>query len=225
MTAAPQAEPVEETPLQPISPEETTAPPTAPAHDAEPALPDAQPAPAEPEAIAASIADDSHVVPADATAAASEPPKPPARRRSLEEAIGTRWTVWVGGLALALGAILLVRLFDRARRSSVRRVRIALGFLLAAVLIGAGEFLRRRDTPARRATSRAAYIPGMLTATGTIAAFGTIYAAYALYHFIGAPAAFVALGAIGARLHGGGGAAWAGARRPRPCRMRWSRRC
>ena len=73
------------------------------------------------------------------TAAAAPPPPPPplkpaARLRNLEEAIGTRWTVWVGGLALALGAILLVRL-------SIERgvfgppVRIGLGFLLAAVLV------------------------------------------------------------------------------------------
>jgi uncharacterized membrane protein len=178
-------------------PEETTAPPSAPQ--------DAGPAPAEPEAVAATIAAD---IPTDDKAehATAVPPKPPARRRSLEEAIGTRWTVWVGGLALALGAILLVRL-------SIERgvfgppVRIALGFLLAAALVGAGEFLRRRDTQPK-GDADAAYIPGMLTATGTIAAFGTVYAAYALYHFIGPATAFLALGAIGiacmaaAALHG-----------------------
>jgi uncharacterized membrane protein len=211
--AAVASEPIEETPIaepviaEPITVEETPAPPTAPVHDAEPPVPDdAQPAPAAPEAVAAIVADDSSAEQVHATAAPPPPPEPPARLRNLEQAIGTRWTVWVGGLALALGAILLVRL-------SIERgvfgppVRIALGFLLAAVLVGAGEFLRRRDTQPT-GDARAAYIPGVLTATGTIAAFGTVYAAYALYHFIGPATAFVALGAIAiacmaaAALHG-----------------------
>ena len=43
-------------------------------------------------------------------APSTPPPSPPARPRpGLEEALGTRWTVWVGGAALALGAVLLVR--------------------------------------------------------------------------------------------------------------------
>ena len=213
--AAVVSEPIEETPVaapviaEPIPVEETPAPPTVPVHDAEPALPsDAPPAPAEPQAVATTIPDESRTEHAHAAAAAppSPPPEPPARLRNLEQAIGTRWTVWVGGLALALGAILLVRL-------SIERgvfgppVRVALGALLAAVLVGAGEFLRRRDT-LPTGDARTAYIPGMLTATGTIAAFGTVYAAYALYHFIGPAAAFVMLGAIAiacmaaAALHG-----------------------
>ncbi|MEL6287536.1 MAG: DUF2339 domain-containing protein, partial [Pseudomonadota bacterium] len=42
-----------------------------------------------------------------------------------------------------------------------------------------------------------AYIPGVLTAAGIIAAFATVYAAYALYGFIGDALAFVGLGAAG----------------------------
>jgi uncharacterized membrane protein len=136
----------------------------------------------------------------------SETPAVEITRTSLEEAIGTRWTVWVGGLALALGAILLVR-YSIERGFFGPGVRVTLGFVLAVALIGAGEFLRRRDD--RPAVDvKVAYIPGMLTATGTVAAFGTIYAAYALYHFIGPSAAFLALGVTGlacmaaAALHG-----------------------
>ena len=55
---------------------------------------------------------------------------------------------------------------------------------------------------------RSANIPAVLTAAGAVAAFGAIYAAYALYEFIGPAFAFVALGATGvacmfaAALHG-----------------------
>ena len=54
----------------------------------------------------------------------------------------------------------------------------------------------------------AAHIPSVLTGAGTVVAFGTAYAAHALYQFIGPAAAFLLLGAIGigamlaAALHG-----------------------
>ena len=43
--------------------------------------------------------------------AAKARPKP---GKSFEESFGTRWVVWVGGVALALGGIFLVQLLDRA---------------------------------------------------------------------------------------------------------------
>ena len=55
---------------------------------------------------------------------------------------------------------------------------------------------------------RARLLQALAWAAGTVSAFGTVYAAYALYQFIGAPAAFVLLGIIGvatmlaAALHG-----------------------
>jgi uncharacterized membrane protein len=86
-------------------------------------------------------------------------------------------------------------------------VRVTLGLVLAALLVGAGEFLRRVEDGSADAP-RGAYIPGILTAAGTIAAFGSIYAAHALYQFIGPSIAFAALGATAlacmaaAALHG-----------------------
>ena len=142
------------------------------------------------------------------------PPAPP--RRSFEEALGARWTVWVGGVALALGALLLVRYsIEQGYFGPGARILMALAF--AGALIGAGEWLRRKEPGARQPDSEAqqaqqrnqnAYIPGVLTAAGAVAAFGAIYAAYALYEFIGAATAFIALGATGvacmfaAALHG-----------------------
>ena len=140
---------------------------------------------------------------------------------SLEERLGTRWTVWIGGLALALGALLLVRYaIDQGWFGP--GMRVLMGLALSALLIGAGEKLRRQEKAQPNAeTEREAAagnslvpdlsrpsIPAMLTAAGTIAAFGSIYAAHALYGFIGPALAFIALGAtavatmFAAGLHG-----------------------
>ena len=37
------------------------------------------------------------------------PPPPAAPKTTLEERFGTQWVVWIGGLALALGGVFLVR--------------------------------------------------------------------------------------------------------------------
>ena len=134
-------------------------------------------------------------------------PAPVAPRRSFEERLGTRWAVWVGGLALALGGILMVR-YSIEQGIFGPGARVILGFLFAAALIGAGEWLRRGERGITVPGLEAAHIPSILTAAGTITAFGTVYAAHALYNFIGPAMAFVALGAIGvatmfaAALHG-----------------------
>ena len=131
----------------------------------------------------------------------------PAASGSLEERLGTRWTVLVGGLAFAIGAILIVR-------HSIEQgwigpgVRIFFGALLAAVLAGTGEWARRNASTFGVSNRHGAHIPSVLTAAGTVAAFATIYAAHALYGFIGPGAAFLLLGLTGiatmaaAALHG-----------------------
>ena len=135
-------------------------------------------------------------------------PQPtPVPAGSLEERLGTRWTVLVGGLAFAIGAILIVR-------HSIEQgwfgpgARIFFGALLASALIGAGEWARRHSTNFGLNAVPSAHIPSVLTAAGTVAAFATTYAAHALYGFIGPGSAFVLLGIIGiatmlaAALHG-----------------------
>jgi uncharacterized membrane protein len=154
--------------------------------------------------------DSSHRQSALAAAEASEPPaSPPPPRASLEERLGTHWTVWVGGVATGLGALLLVR-YSIQQGYFGPTARVLLGLALAAVLLGLGEWLRRADgaLPAIGSAAARANAPAVLTGAGVVAAFGSVYAAHALYGFIGAGPAFLALGAVGltslalASLHG-----------------------
>jgi uncharacterized membrane protein len=125
------------------------------------------------------------------------PPLPPPREPppSFEERFGTQWTVWVGGLALALGGIFLVR-YSIEQGLLGPGVRTFLGGLLAIALIAAGEWTRRNEIRAGFAGLPTAHVPSILTAAGTTVAYATIYAAYALYGFIGPAVAFLMLGTV-----------------------------
>ena len=178
---APPETPVAETVLAEPPPSQQPAPVEKPAAASEPAS-------AEPETPAA-------------------PKQPLARTATLEERLGTRWAVWVGGLALTLGGVLLVR-YSIEQGIFSPRVRVALGVAFSIALLAAGEWFRRTERASPVETVPAAHIPGILTAAGTISAFGTVYAAHALYQFIGPATAFILLGGIGiatmlaAALHG-----------------------
>ena len=143
-------------------------------------------------------------------AAPSRPPAaaaPSAIHESFEQRFGTRWVVWIGGVALALGGIFLVN-YAVEQGYFGPGMRILLASILAVLLIAAGEWARRTERVSGLIGIASAHVPSVLTAAGTIVAFATAYAAFALYGFIGPAAAFVLLGAIGivtlaaALLHG-----------------------
>ncbi len=114
---------------------------------------------------------------------------------SFEERFGTRWVVWVGGFALFLGGVFLVR-YSIEQDLIGPGVRIFLGALFAAALIGGGEWTRRTERFTGFQGLPTAHIPSILTAAGTAVAYATVYAAYALYGFVDAPLAFVLLGIV-----------------------------
>ncbi|MCC2111998.1 MAG: DUF2339 domain-containing protein [Hyphomicrobiales bacterium] len=187
------------------TPASAAAEPAAPAAEEEIAEPVSEPEAVvspEPEPVGSPpqepVSED-EPVPATETAAAArvvaEATGTKKDRRSFEETIGTRWTVWVGGLALALGGVFLVR-FAIEQGLLGPAARIALGGLFSALLLALGEWTRRNERQKDVFGFDAANIPGALTAAGTVAAFATVYAAHALYGFIGPGVAFVALGVV-----------------------------
>src|SRR3954452_331292 len=132
---------------------------------------------------------------AEAALPPSPPAEPPAPAKSFEERFGASWVVWIGGLALARGGIFLVQYSIEAGLIGPG-VRVFLGGLLAAALIAAGEWTRRREIAIPLAQVPTAHIPSILTAAGTTVAYATIYAAYALYGFLVPGTAFVLLGIV-----------------------------
>src|SRR5215831_18509360 len=171
--AATPAPEVEASPTQPVASDAPT-----------PATPPSQPPSAEQSAAPKPTS-----VPQLAT------PAPAVTGKSFEENFGTRWTVWVGGLALALGGVFLVR-YSIEQGLIGPGVRVFLGALLAAALLAAGEWTRRNELNTGLGNLPAAHIPGILTAAGTTVAYATIYAAYALYGFLSPGVAFVLLGLV-----------------------------
>ncbi|MES1155192.1 MAG: DUF2339 domain-containing protein, partial [Pseudorhodoplanes sp.] len=135
----------------------------------------------EPEPVAPSVAD--------------EPPAKPRDYADFERRFGTQWVVWVGGIALALGGIFLVRYSIEAGLFGPG-LRIIFGAILALVLIALGELARRREVSVGISQINTAHIPSILTAAGTTVAYADVYAAYALYDFLSPALAFILLGIV-----------------------------
>ena len=126
--------------------------------------------------------------------AAMAPPKPapaPARRLT-ERNITSRWMVWVGGIALALGGVFMVRYSIEAGYLGPT-VRVVLGVLVGLAMLGAGEAARRH--PSLRMV-QSDYIPPIVTGAAFLTLFASIYAAYALYDLIPPIVTFVLLAAV-----------------------------
>lgn len=158
-----------------------------------------QPPEPQPAAIAARAAAEGVGKPAEGDVESPQPDDDavaaPQRGGNLEETVGAKWAVWVGGLALALGGIFLVR-YSIEQGLLGPGARLFLGALFSVTLAGVGEWTRRRGEAYSVGGFESANVPAILTAAGTLGAFATIYAAYQIYGFLGPAATFLGLGVV-----------------------------
>src|SRR5262249_20096459 len=120
-------------------------------------------------------------------------PAPAAARESLESRVMQRWAVWLGGVALALGAVFLVK-YSIEQGWFGPEARVLAGVLLGLLLWALAEWIRERDVHVPLVgTTRTETIPAALASAGSVSLFASIFAAYQLYHFIGPLVTFALL--------------------------------
>ncbi len=140
----------------------------------------------------------------------AEPPLP-QQKPDVEGALASRWFVWVGGIAIALGGLLFVK-YAHDQGLIPPALRVVIGLAVAAALVVAGEWVRKRGDALAQG-----YVPAALSAAGLVIAFGIIYAAYVLYDLLSPTVCFPLLVAVGL------GALWLSAGRARSSpRSDWS---
>ncbi len=129
----------------------------------------------------------------DSGKAAAEPVVK-AARSSLEENLAGTWFIWIGAVAIGLAGLFLVKYMSDAGLLGPG-TRIMLGLVCGAGLAGAGEWLRRKPAQRRFAALKPDYVSQALTAGGLATVFASLYAANALYGFIGPTVTFATLAA------------------------------
>ncbi len=116
-------------------------------------------------------------------------------RENLEEKLFRRVFVVIGGIAVALSVVFLVRHAMQVGWLTPV-IQCSLGALLGLILIAAGEYLRRHPLHQAAGFVKPSLVPPALSAAGVSALFVSIYAAYALYDLLPPMAAFIALGVV-----------------------------
>ncbi len=163
----------------------------------------------EPIAAHDAAGDAETVQPAPPPPAPAPPPvaMEPLRRpvlKSLEEKLAAHWLVWLGGIAVALSGLFLVK-YAAERGWFSPGLRMVMGLAVGAALTMAGEWVRRRPQQTKFAAIRPDYVPQAVTAAGLFIAFASTYVSYAFYDVV-APItafillAFIAVGAFGLSL-------------------------
>ncbi len=186
--------PVEPPPLPPQA-----ATPSSPPQAAAPSSPAAQPWGPPPE-TPTPLRDAPEPAREESSGPSPRAAMPPVRVRTaskdVEQAFATRWAIWIGGIALAMGGLLMVRYSIEAGYFGPQ-ARLAMGGAFAVALGVVAEILRRKETRIAVGALPAVDIPSVLLGAGVISGFGVVYAAHAVYEMIDTGPAFASMGAIG----------------------------
>ncbi len=165
------------------------APPPLPAMAARSAPLPIRPATKEPSLVSPPVAPaiaPPNASPKPAPAAPAEKKEPLLPPITLEAFMGVKLFAWLGGLALFLGIIFLIR-YSFEHNLITPAMRVALGALTGLGLIAGGLFMPR---PKFAVTAQT------LCATGVVVLYGVTYSAHILYQFIGQAPAFGTMAAV-----------------------------
>lgn len=127
--------------------------------------------------------------------------------RDMEDNLSSKWMIWIGGIALALGGGFLVK-YSIDAGLLAPSVRITLGTLFGLLLLVVGETVRRRSKEITWLQTAPDYLPSAISAAGLFTLFASLYSAHALYALFPAFWAFVMLATVSAlalllaRVHG-----------------------
>jgi uncharacterized membrane protein len=122
---------------------------------------------------------------------------PAAPHESLEERVMRRWAVWLGGAALALGAIFLVK-YSIEQGWFGPTARVVAGVILGLALWALSEWVRERDLRIPLLGDRPDAVPPALAGAGSVALFASLYSAYALHGLLEPLPTFALLALVGA---------------------------
>jgi uncharacterized membrane protein len=113
-----------------------------------------------------------------------------AAPRDMEQALASRWFVWIGGAAIGVAGLLFVK-YASENNLIPPFLWIVLGLAIGAALIWLGERVRKS-----RPAGVVDYVPAALSAGGLITCFGSVYGAYAVFELIPAAVAFIGMGLV-----------------------------
>lgn len=128
--------------------------------------------------------------PEPAPVLAAEPEKPGRFSFGFEDLFGRRLPIWAGGVTLAVAGVLLVKYSIDAGLLSPA-VRIFLGLIFGAALIGGAEIALRQEDRVQDPRVRQA-----LAGAGLATLYVSVLAAHTLYDLVGPFTAFAGLAAV-----------------------------
>lgn len=118
----------------------------------------------------------------------------PHSANTLEQRIGSRWLVWLGGLSLILGGGYFVSYAIEQEWITIGMQMVG-ATLFGLCLFGLGEKMRRMPTY-QESDGKAASLPQSIAAAGAGIMFASIYASYDFFHLISSTLALSGLASV-----------------------------